>query len=248
MYHIAICDDDKNFISYLKRMLLIAKGNRKIEFKIYEFSSGEEFVWNLDKKVHYDLLILDMKLGGMDGDETARIFRKRFPDSVLAFCSGVCLPTIESFKTTPFRYLLKSHTEEEFVRVLEEILDEVERTLQTPYIIGHYRWTLKKIKLKDILYIETSKRGGRIIVCPTSREIEAEEIILIDKKPGKLLEELQEYGFALVNNACLVNMDHIDTLGVEDVVFDSGESIKIARAYQKSFKEAFAKRFSNKYD
>lgn len=31
--------------------------------------SGEELVRNLDRGINYDLLILDMQLGGMDGDE-----------------------------------------------------------------------------------------------------------------------------------------------------------------------------------
>ena len=85
MYHIAICDDSREYISYIKSMLDEAKGDKNIDFKIYEFMSGEELVLNLDRGIDYDLLILDMQLGGMDGDEAAEIFRKKFPYAVLAF-------------------------------------------------------------------------------------------------------------------------------------------------------------------
>lgn len=247
MYHIAICDDSKEYISYMKDILQEAKRERNIELKIYEYLSGEELVRNLDRGIHYDLLILDMQLGGIDGDETARIFRQKFPHAVLVFCSGVRQPTIKSFKATPFRYMLKQQTHQELVETMEEIFDEVEKNLNEPFIMAHYRWTTQMIKLKNILYIKSSKRGGRIVVCPKCDEAKYEEKLLVDKKPEQLLEELKKYGFALAQSTYLVNMNHIELLHSEDFEFDNGEIMKISRAYQKSFRDAFVRRFANKY-
>ena len=42
--------------------------------------------------------------------------------------------------------------DDELVETLKEILDEVKRTQEIPYIISRYRWTERKIKMKDILY------------------------------------------------------------------------------------------------
>ena len=61
------------------------------------------------------------------------------------------------------------------------------------------------------------------------------------------MEKYEQYGFALAQSTYLVNMNHIEILHVEDFVFDTGEVMKIARAYQKSFRDAFIKRFANKY-
>ena len=88
MYNIAICDDSKQYITYIKKVMNEARENMDMELRVYEFSSGEELVRNLENDIIYDLLILDMCLGGMDGNETARIFRKKFPYAVLVFCSG----------------------------------------------------------------------------------------------------------------------------------------------------------------
>lgn len=247
MYHIAICDDCKEYISYLKEILQEAKGERDIEFKIYEYSSGEELVRNLNRGINYDLLFLDMRLDRMDGDETARIFRKQFPYTVLVFCSGVKQPTIKSFKATPFRYMLKQQRRQDIVETMKEILDQVDKNRNEPFIMAHYRGTTKMIKLKNILYIENAKRGGKIVVCPRCEEVQYEEKLLVDKKPEELLKELEEFGFALAQSTYLVNMNHIELLHVEDLVFDSGEVLKISRAYKKNFKETFVKRFSDKY-
>lgn len=247
MFHIAICDDSKEYISYIKGILNEAKGDKNINFKIYEFISGEELVCNLDRGINYDLLILDMQLGGIDGDETAQIFRKKFPYTVLVFCSGIRQPTIKSFKATPFRYLLKTQTRQELVKIMKEVFNEVEKNLNEPFIMAHYRWTTYMVKIRNILYIENAKRGGRIVVTPKCEEAKYEERLLVDKKPEQLLTELEQFGFALAQSTYLVNMNHIELLHTEDFKFDNGEIMKIARAYQKSFRNAFAKRFANKY-
>ena len=247
MYNIAICDDDKIFIQYLKRMIFSASEDKNYQLNIYEYNSGEELIMNLEGMVHFDLLILDMQLGRLDGDETAKIFRKYFPESVLVFCSGVRQPTIESFKATPFRYIDKSCTQEEFIYTLREIFGEVERISDDPYIIAHYKRTERKIKIKDIIYIQSAKRGSEVILCPKKRNCEIEERMLMKRKPEELLSEMKKLGFAMIQSACIVNMNHIVKVGVKDIVLDDGQILSIARAYQKSFKEAFARRFANKY-
>lgn len=247
MYHIAICDDSKEYISYIKGMLDEAKKDENIDFKIYEFMSGEELVKNLDRGIDYDLLILDMQLGGMDGDETAEKFREKFPYAVLVFCSGVHLPTIKSFKATPFRYLLKQQPYKELVETMREVLEEVEKKSKEPTITAHYRWTTLRIKLSNVLYIENAKRGGRVVVCAGCEEAKCKEKVLVDEKPQQLLAKYEQYGFMLAQSSYLVNMNHIDILHAEDFVFDTGEVMKISRAYQKSFRDAFIKRFTNKY-
>lgn len=108
MYNIVICDDDINFITYMKEMILQC-GLSQQEVEFYDALSGEECIHVVQRMGSCDLLILDMQMEGMDGHTTAKCFRKSFPDSLLVFCSGVLQPTDESFKVTPFRYLQKSY-------------------------------------------------------------------------------------------------------------------------------------------
>ena len=115
MYYIAICDDNSDFIRYMKNMLL-KSGLKNEEVFFYEYNSGEELIKSINTCDKIDLLILDMQMKKLDGNGTARLFRNQFPSSVMVFCSGVYLPTVESFETTPFRYLLKEYTDERMIR------------------------------------------------------------------------------------------------------------------------------------
>lgn len=245
MYHVAICDDDKVFISYIKKILKQANNKEKIELKIYEFVSGEDLVRSLEKHIHWDLLILDLQLGGMDGDKTAAIFRKKFPDVVLVFCSGTRQPTVRSFKATPFRYLLKSYSEIQFVNEMKEILREVERNLREIFIIGHYRNNSIKVKIRNIMYIENAKRGSRIIVNSKSDEVNFEGPILVDEKLNELSSKYEELVFA--HSSYIVNINHIENIKRNELLLDNGESLSISRSYLKIIREAFTKSVVNKY-
>lgn len=245
MYHIAICDDDKRFISYIKRIIKQARGEENYEIHFYEYYSGEDFLSNIDGVISYDLLILDMQLGGIDGDETAKVFRKKFPDSVLVFCSGVQLPTVKSFKATPFRYLLKSYSDEEFTMEMKEILEEVRNNSKELFIIGHYRNKNIRVRIRNILYIENAKRGSRVIVTPKSEEANFEETILVDEKLRDLSEMFEELFFA--HSSYIVNINHVEYVDGNELILDNGESLSISRAYQKTFREAFTKNIANKY-
>ena len=245
MYHVAICDDDKVFISYIKKILSQAKGNNQYQFKIYEFCSGEELVGSLDTLMQLDLLILDMELGGMDGDETARHFRKKFKDAVLVFCSGVRMPTVKSFKVTPYRYLLKSYSDLQLIGELKEIISEVEKRSKEEYIVGHYRNNVIRVNVQNIVYIENAKRGSKIIVCPNCDEAKFNGQILVDDKLETLSDKFRQLVFAHISY--IINIHHIEKIVGNEVYLDNGERLPVARTYKKEFRMIFTKSIAEKY-
>lgn len=133
MYNIAICDDEGIFIDYMKKMLNTSADD-KHSFRFYEFHSGEDLISSVNDGLNIDLLILDMELGGMDGDETAQRFREKQKESVLVFCSGVRAPSVISFRATPYRYLLKSYSDEQMIKELKEILAETAKRANVNFL------------------------------------------------------------------------------------------------------------------
>lgn len=245
MYHVAICDDDKVFISYIRKIISKAKGTNQYRFKIYEFCSGEELVNSLDTNMYLDLLILDMELGGIDGDETARKFREKFKDAVLVFCSGVRAPTVKSFKVTPYRYLLKSYSDRQFVCEMKEILTEVEKKFKEEYIVGHYRNNVIRVRIQDVLYVENAKRGSEIIVCSDCEAAKFEGRILVDDKLEALVDKYYELAFA--HSSYIINIGHIEKIIGNEVYLDNNECLSVSRTYQKEFRQIFTKSIAGKY-
>ena len=119
MYHIALCDDDLHYIEYLKKLLIGRVGMNSEEVLFYEYTSGEELVSDFKQNIPYHLLILDMEMKQLDGDDTAREFRRKYPEALLVFCSGERQPTVKSFEANAYRYLLKSYGSDELSQELE---------------------------------------------------------------------------------------------------------------------------------
>ncbi len=238
MYYVGICDDDPVFINYIKR--LFVEVCEDVEF--FEYLSGEELVRDMEVRERFDCLILDVAMPGMDGNETARNFRKQFPNTILIFCSGVCMPTDESFKTTPYRYWLKQYTEERMNKEISEVVKKLEKSRIYPYIMAKINNQTKKLSASRISYISIS-RTGSVIHCGDS-----DEKYTSHKKPSAFYEVLKDFGFAYAHNSYIVNLKYVVIAGPKELELTNGEKLTVSRSRAKEFLEAFATELSQKYD
>lgn len=238
MYYIGICDDDPIYIKYIKR--LFGEGNQNIEF--YEYLSGEELIQDMQLRETYDLLILDIQLSGMDGNQTAKEFRKQFPNTILVFCSGVYKPTVESFEATPYRYWLKEYTEERMRQEIREVLDKMQKSKVLPYIMGKKDNQLVKLSPKDISYIAIAKKGT-VLYSGISKEKYTSSQKLLE-----FYEQLKNFSFVYAHNSYIVNLEYVAVVGSKELEFINGEKLTISRARAKEFKKAFAISLAQKYD
>lgn len=241
MYHVAICDDQKEEIQYMKRLIESSVYGNQVTF--YEYASGEALIEDMEKGERYDLLIIDIQLKGMDGYQTARVFRESFPNAVLVLCSGLFYPTPESFKVLPYRYLLKSYTEERMKEELDAILDKMQENHIATYVVGKKNNNLVKINAKDIWYIELARRKS-ILHCNLDRE---DEVYTSGEKLDELYEQLEDSGFLYAHNSYLVNIQHVIAVGTKELQMDNGMKLTIARSKAKKFQEVFVKNVSKKY-
>ena len=247
MYKIVICDDDKNFITYMKEMILQGGlSQREIEF--FDVLSGEECINVVQHMVSCDLLILDMQMEGMDGHATARCFRKNFPDSLLVFCSGVLQPTDESFKTTPFRYLKKSYDDKRMLCELKVILERMMELKKIPHIIGKNHNNVVKLRPNDILYIDNYKRGSEIHIHENSKDYSFENRITTKKKLPELYEELKDFDFEYAHNSYIVNLNYVVKMKSEGVLkLCNGCELNVSRSRLPDFRKALSRVMGEKY-
>lgn len=238
MYYIAICDKNETFITYMVRIIQEVVKLEEYQFKIYKYTSAEELIYELEESIHFDLLFIDDHLKDMDGYEAARMFRSKFEDSVIVFCSS-SMPNDQTFKVTPFRFLLKSYTDEVFIEEVDEILREMVRKAKDNYILGHYKRKLLKVSTRDVLYIENAKRGSRIVVIPTSKMAKVKHPIYLSEKLSEIEEKYDEFCFA--HSSYIVNVNHVDSVKGGGILLDNGEYLSVSRTYYKTFREQFAR-------
>lgn len=247
MYKIVICDDDKNFITYMKEMILqCGLSQREIEF--FDVLSGEECINVVQHMVSCDLLILDMQMEGMDGHATAQQFRKEYPDSVLVFCSGVVFPSDESFKTTPYRFLQKSYDDDKMLIEVKAVIEKMIQSSDVPYIVGRNHNNVVKLRPNDILYIENCKRGSEIHIREDYKDYAFEDKITTHRKLAELLETLKDYGFVYAHNSYIVNLKYVVKLRSDGVLkLINGCELNVSRSQMPEFRKALAHLLGEKY-
>lgn len=256
MYNILICDDSKEFIRYMKRIILYT-GLKEEEIIYNEFGSGEQLASFLKQEdVKCDLLILDIHLPGMNGNEAAVLFRKRFSDAILVFCSGIYFPSDESFKVMAFRYLLKSYTDK---RMISEMKDIVQRLIEyknkrIPCIIGYCRYKTVRLKTDEILYIENKKRGSKIHLCPNVQLVEFKnDEVFSAEKINVLYEQLKEAGFAYAHNSYIVNLNYVKEITYHELTFvnfnkeNKNIILSVSRSKFQELREQFIRLMGDKY-
>lgn len=249
MYKIAICDDIKSHIEGLKKLILLS-GFKKGNTVFYEFMSGEEFIANIKgNHMGYDLLILDMQMGEMNGFETARIFRQYFPNSVLVFCSGVEGIQEGMLEVEPFRYLLKRHSDEVTIKTLKQIYEKVAEDKKELCIHGKCNGNEINLPIKKISYIEKEKRGCRIHLFNENGKDKLEWKFTTEKHLDVIFEELKKLGFARPHNSYIINIKHLDITKMtkNQLTLNDGTVLAISRSWGKPFKSEVGLFLSNKY-
>lgn len=242
MYRIALCDDDIEYIEYLENKIrFILKDSYK--YLICKYLSGEEFLKDLDNG--FDLVILDMQMGKIDGITAALKFRKQNQKAVLVFCTGVQLPKPEFFDVQPFRYLMKNYPESKIDKELKNIIEKMIEDNKETFLVVLSDGKMSKISINDITYISNQKRGCCIHIC-SKKNNQCYEITS-NKKLIETYEELKNQFFEYAHNSYIVNFRAIIGIRNDVITLEDLTTLNISRSKKATFHSRFANYLGGKY-
>ena len=150
---IAICDDKIEICRQIKEFIERLEAGCRIVL----YASGEELLAAADS---FDIIFLDIQMGGMDGIAVAREIRRRNVDAVLIFITGIREAVFKAFDVSAFHYLLKPVNEEKFEEVFWRAEAAIRRRRgQAPLVVRTGGRSLS-LERRDILYLES--RGRKV--------------------------------------------------------------------------------------
>lgn len=247
MYHIALCDDNKEFLEEMGR---IVESNLEYDSNMVcsSFSSGVEL---LDSDVsEFDLLIIDMQMDKVDGFSTAKQVRRKNKDIVIGFCSGVVMPLPEHFEVQPYRYMIKRNDTTEIQKTVTELLAEMKRRKKKKIVEVVSDGKAYRINIKDILYVYRQNRGSILVIENNDMQISENGSYVSLESNEKLVDwyqQLSDYGFEFPHTSYIVNMQKIKSIIKDDICMSDGQLLRITRTYKQKFHERFSYYFSKKY-
>jgi DNA-binding NtrC family response regulator len=124
--HILLVDDEKDFVEMLSLRL------KENDENVLAAHSGQECLETLEKTT-VDVVVLDVKMPGMDGIETLKEIKKRHPlvEVIMLTGHGTIQSAVEGMKLGAFDFLLKpadfKELTEKIKRARERRTEQVER-------------------------------------------------------------------------------------------------------------------------
>ena len=156
MLHIAICDDEKDFVTHLTKLLKQYACEADEEIKVSAFYDGMELIDGYDTTI--DLIFLDIQMKMVDGLRTAERIRQMDEKVGIIFLTTLTQCALEGYKYQAANYIIKPM---KYVRLKAE-LDQWRKRNQRhdrPAIVVANDFGKYKIFLNTLQYVETFNRN-----------------------------------------------------------------------------------------
>jgi DNA-binding NtrC family response regulator len=114
--NILLADDEKSFVEIMVDRLT------KRDFHVVPAFSGQEALERLEENSGLEVVILDVKMPGLDGIETLRLIKERHPLVEVVMLTGhaTTRSAVEGMKLGAFDYLMKPCDIDQVVSKVEE--------------------------------------------------------------------------------------------------------------------------------
>lgn len=229
MIHIAICDDEKDFVAYLTGLLDQYATETGEEIKVTAYHDGMELIEKYDTTI--DLIFLDIRMRLVNGLRTAERIRQMDTKVGIIFLTTLTQYGLEGYKYQATNYIIKPI---KYARLKEEMKQWLERHRQddSPFIVVVNDAGKFKVFLKSLRFIETFNRN---LLLHTDQEN-----IICYKKMKELEAELVQHGFVRCHSGYLVNLFYVKRIEKLDIILTTGERVPISQPKRKEFMERLA--------
>jgi DNA-binding LytR/AlgR family response regulator len=225
MITIALCDDARQDLLLLEE--LIRQMNPfDGQFTLDVFQDGAALLAS-DKRP-FDMVVLDVQMP-LSGYETASRLRETDRHTVLAFLTGVAAPTVEVFRVTPFRYLMKQMEPAQLREELSACFHEVERTHR--FVTFQSGGELLRLQVSSILYLMIQGRCVEIVTDHGRYTLKA--------RMADMYSLLAPHGFGYCHKSYLCSFSRVMSVSSGSVVMENGDILPVSQPKAKSFKSEF---------
>lgn len=231
MTHIAICDDEEQFVTHLSGLLERYAEETGEEIRVTAYYDGMELIEKYDTTI--DLIFLDIQMRMVDGLRTAAHIRQMDERVGLIFLTTLTQYGLEGYRYQAQDYIIKPI---KYVRLKAEMDQWFRRHRRddSPSIAVANDTGRYKIILKSLRYVETFNRN---LLLHTEQEN-----IICYKSMKEMERKLQEYGFVRCHTSYLVNLGYVKAVSSKalEITLITGEVIPVSQPKRKEFMERLA--------
>jgi two-component system KDP operon response regulator KdpE len=154
-------------------------------YEVDTAASGEEALSLFQKRGPFDLIVLDLKMPGIDGLEVAESITTTSPDTVIILLTafGTMETAIEAIRTGTHDYLLKPCPIPEILRSVSKGLAKRRQAHRRRQLVEQLREAVSQLD-----GIESAKAADRVVPAEPERFLEIRDVLLDRQKHTALLD------------------------------------------------------------
>ena len=216
-YKIAICDDCDVDRQYILNMVTLWGERSGYIVHIDTFSFAEQFLFCYAEEGDYDILLLDIEMGAMDGVTMAKRLRKENDTVQIVFITGYSDYILEGYEVAALHYLMKPVKEEKLCAVLDRAVQKLaknEKVLNFEIGGEMIRVPIYQIRYADVF--------GNYVTIHASSDVTV-KMTLSD------LEKQLDERFYRAGRSCIVNLSQISRVTKAAIKLSDGTTIPLPR-------------------
>lgn len=220
-YKIAICDDSDIDRQYVLNMVKRWATEKNHVVHTDTFTSAENFMFHYAEESNYDILLLDIEMGAMDGVTMAKKLRKNNDTVQIVFITGYSDYISEGYEVAALHYLMKPVKEQKLLSVLDraaEKLSKNEKVLNFEIGGEMVRVPIYQIRYADVF--------GNYVTIHAATDVTI-------KMTLSELEKALDERFYRVGRSAIINLTQISRVTKHDVYLSDGTMLPLPRgAYE----------------
>ena len=220
-YRVAICDDSAKDAEFVQHILNTWAADRQVSIQPEIFSSAESFLFRYAEDKAWDILLLDIEMGPMDGVTMAKRVRRDNEAVQIVFITGYSDYIAEGYEVAALHYLMKPVNREKLLSVLDRALEK--RKQEERCLNLELSGELVRIPFYEIRYLDVRQNYVTI---------HAKSEYTVKRTLGDFEKELDDR-FCRVGRAMILNLKYIQRVTKTEVRLSDSTVLPLPRgAYE----------------
>ena len=230
---IAVCDDNPADAKMLSALAERWSAENEHSALLRLFPSAESFLFEFEENKNFDVLLLDVEMGRMNGVELARELRRQKSNAEIIFITTHTEFYGEGYEVDALHYLIKPVSQNKLFEVLDKAVFKL-ASAEPPLLISTGGETVR-LEKKDVLYAEAFLHY--ISVYTQESEYRLKESM------GDFENRLGS-GFFRCHRSYIVSLSQITKITRSSVTLSNGKELPLSRGKYDEINRAYIRAFS----
>ena len=220
-YRVAIVDDSIKDAEFVQGILNSWADLRQANIQAEVFPSAESFLFRYAEDKDWDILLLDIEMGAMDGVTMAKRVRQDNEAVQIVFITGYSDYIAEGYEVAALHYLMKPVNREKLLAVLDRALEKRKQEERCLNLEAYGE--MVRIPFYEIRYLDVHQNYVTV---------HAKAEYTVKRTLGDFEKELDDR-FCRVGRAMILNLKYIQRVTKTEVRLSDGTVLPLPRgAYE----------------